>query len=132
LKSTTHVPAAVKVTLPSLIEQPADVLSNVMATLSPDVAVAVGVKEPRALPAEGAEPGAIVLALVPAAEAPPALSSTKPATSVEAAPTAAVLTSTDRARREALARVERRVISVPAFENPWLNASSKGGWVLTS
>jgi hypothetical protein len=43
LKFTTHVPAPVKLTLPSLSEQPDELLARVMATVSPDVAVALGV-----------------------------------------------------------------------------------------
>jgi hypothetical protein len=43
LKSTTQVPDPVKVTLPSLSEQPVELLSRVIATLSPDEAVALGV-----------------------------------------------------------------------------------------
>jgi hypothetical protein len=120
------------VTLPSLIEQPDEVLSNVMTTLSPEVAVAVGVNDPRTLPAAGTEPAVMVFAPVPTADALPALSNTNPATSADAAPTAAVRPRTDRARLVDLARVERRVISMPTFESPWLNASSEGGWVLTS
>jgi hypothetical protein len=43
LKSTSHVPAPVKVTFPSLNEHPDEFLSREITTLSPDVAVALGV-----------------------------------------------------------------------------------------
>ena len=43
LKSTRQVPDPVKVTFPSLSEHPDELLSRVIATLSPDEAVAVGV-----------------------------------------------------------------------------------------
>jgi hypothetical protein len=43
LKSTRHVPEPVKVTFPSLSEHPDESLSRVIATLSPEVAVALGV-----------------------------------------------------------------------------------------
>ena len=43
LKSMTQTPLSLKVTLPSLKLQPVDSLFNVIATLSPEVADAVGV-----------------------------------------------------------------------------------------
>jgi hypothetical protein len=43
LKSTRHVPDPVKVTFPLLSEHPEELLSRVIATLSPDDAVALGV-----------------------------------------------------------------------------------------
>ncbi len=121
-----------KVTLPPLSEQPDEELSNEMSTLSPEVAVALGVNDPRALPAEGAEPGEMVLVLVPAAEAAPALSNTRPATSAEAAANEVTLANGECAMGDFLARWERRVISLPAFVDHWRTASSEGCWVLTS
>jgi hypothetical protein len=53
LKFTRHVPAAVKMTVLPLNEQPDELLESVRTTLSPDVAVAPGVYEPRTLPADG-------------------------------------------------------------------------------
>ena len=55
--------------LPDETEQPVDVLSSVTATLSPDVAEALGVYEPLTLPAEGAEPTEIEFAVDPTANA---------------------------------------------------------------
>jgi hypothetical protein len=59
----------VNVTLLDEREHPVDVLSSVIATLSCDVAFALGVYEPRALPAVGAELAEMALAADPAAEA---------------------------------------------------------------
>jgi hypothetical protein len=67
LKSTRHVPEPVKVTLPDVREQPEEFLSNVMTTLSPDEAMALGVYEPWVLPSDGAELAEMVLLDVPAA-----------------------------------------------------------------
>jgi hypothetical protein len=59
----------VNVTLPTDSVQPVEVLSSVIATLSFDVALALGVYEPRALPADGAALAEMALLVVPAAEA---------------------------------------------------------------
>jgi hypothetical protein len=69
LNATTHVPAALKVTLPDASVQPLEAELSVMATASPDVAVAVGEYEPRTLPAEGAALALMVFAVVPTAPA---------------------------------------------------------------
>jgi hypothetical protein len=53
LKSTTQVPAPVKVTLPEAKEQPVELLANVLTTASPEVAAAPGEYEPPVLPAPG-------------------------------------------------------------------------------
>jgi hypothetical protein len=59
----------VKVTLPDASEQPDEYLSNITTTVSLDVAEALGVYEPRSLPAPGAPPTEMVLDVVPAADA---------------------------------------------------------------
>jgi hypothetical protein len=67
-----------------------------MTTLSPDVAAAVGVYVPLALPADGAELAEMVLVDVPAAEAGKATTRTAPATSIDvAAPIATAVANTD-------------------------------------
>jgi hypothetical protein len=82
----------VNVTLPDAIEQPDDVLSSVIATVSLDVAEALAEYVPRSLPAEGAELAEMVLEVVPAAEAGDAAANVAPATSnAEAAPRARIL-----------------------------------------
>jgi hypothetical protein len=70
LKVTTHSPAPVKVTLPELSEQPLELLSRPMLTLSLEVACAWGVYVPWSLPADGADPTVMVFDVVPAAKAP--------------------------------------------------------------
>jgi hypothetical protein len=85
------VPDPVKVTLPEASEQPDEDLSNVTATVSLDVAVALGVYEPRSLPALGAPLTEILFDVVPAADAAVADTSDIPATSnAEVAPTATI------------------------------------------
>jgi hypothetical protein len=69
LKSTRQVPAPVKLTLAPVSEQPVEVASRVITTVSCEVAVALGEYEPPALPATGALLAVMVLAFVPAAAA---------------------------------------------------------------
>jgi hypothetical protein len=69
LKSTRQVPAPVKLTLVPVSEQPVEVASRVITTVSCEVAAALGEYEPPALPATGALLAVIVLAFVPTAEA---------------------------------------------------------------
>jgi hypothetical protein len=69
LKSTRQVPTRVKLTLPPVSEQPVEVASRAITTVSPEVAVALGEYEPPALPATGALLAVMVLAFVPTAEA---------------------------------------------------------------
>jgi hypothetical protein len=45
VKSITHVPTALKLTTPELIEHPDDETSRFILTLSPEVAIALGVYE---------------------------------------------------------------------------------------
>ena len=86
LNSTRHVPAPEKVTLPSLSEHPVEEPLSVIATLSPEVAVAVGVYVPRVLPALGAALALIEFDVVPAANAGSAVRPSAP--SVRVRPTA--------------------------------------------
>ena len=103
------------VTLPDDSVQPVDVLSSVIATLSFDVAVALGVYEPRALPADGAELAEMALLVVPAAEAGDEVM-TKPLTS-SAEVTAKVKDATvaERTLWRLTSPLRKRFIRVPAF-----------------
>jgi hypothetical protein len=87
LKSTTHSPAPVNVTLPPLREHLDELLSMEMATLSPDVAVALAEYVPRTLPALGGALALMALAIVPAANAGVADSPNMPAMSAKLRPT---------------------------------------------
>jgi hypothetical protein len=102
------VPDLVKVTLPEAKEQPVDVLLREITTLSPDVAVALGVYEPLALPAAGAVLAVMVLDVDPAAKAADEGRNVKPATSnTDAAPRANILANIVRTVQMRVAPPER-------------------------
>jgi hypothetical protein len=108
LKSTTQVPAPLKVTLPEAKEQPVDVVLREITTLSPDVAVALGVYEPLALPAAGAVLALMVLDVDPAAKAADEGRNVKPTTSnIDVAPRANILANIVRTVQMRVAPPER-------------------------